>query len=384
LVLSNDLGDWTRHGKYTFMTGSGGVRIALLFVQSVENATLSYQHGWPRAFAESSLFSCTPINLAGLTFADRMDVARRLHTGRFDAIVLLHSVFSNQQNLRGSLFWALAACKVPKAYFIGNEYKLMPEKIRFCRRLGISLLITQSNDERVLALYRETLGCEVHSVPNTGIDPMIFRPISALAVRPIDIGYRSFAAAWYLGNNEKSEIAEYFTANVQRLGISVNISLDPKQRFDTAGYAAFLNSCRAQIGTEAGGDFFEITDRTRVRVNAYTGTHPETTWPEVKRMFFDSYGPSVPMRIISGRQVEAAACKTVQILFEGRYSGFFEPDIHYIPLRKDFANAEEAVSKFRDEYYCSRLTKAAFEVAMSELTYAALINKFYRALRRII
>ena len=360
------------------------LRIALLFVQSGENATLSYQHGWPRAFSESPLFDCTAINLAGRTFVDRFDVARRLHCGRYDAIILLHSVFSNQQNLRGGLFWALAACSVPKAYFIGNEYKLMPEKMRFCRRLGISLLITQSNDERVLALYREALGCAVACVPNTGVDPGIFRPLAALADRPVDIGYRSYASTWYLGNNEKTEIAEYFAGNAQRLGISVDISLDPRQRFDTTGYAAFLNRCRAQIGTEAGGDYFELTDRTRLRVNAYTDAHPGATWSEVRRLFFADYGPAVPMRIISGRQVEAAACKTIQILFDGRYNGYFEPDVHFIPLRKDFANADDAVGKLRDMGYCTRLTDAAYDVVMAELTYAALIDKFHRALRSVL
>ena len=360
------------------------LRIALLFAQSGENATLSYQHGWPRAFCESQLFSCTAINLAGLTFLDRLNVARRLHSGRHDAIVLLHSVFSNQQNLRGPLFWAIAACRQPKAYFIGNEYKLMPEKMRFCRQLGLSLLVTQSNDDRVVALYREALGCHVACVPNTGVDSTVFRPLSALTERSIDVGYRSYDSTWYLGNNEKTEIAEYFSRNAEDLGISVDISLDPGQRFDTAGYASFLNRCRAQIGTEAGGDYFELSDQTRLRVNNYTDTHPAVTWSEIRRLFFEDYGPSIPMRIISGRQVEAAACKTVQILFDGRYNGYLEPDVHFIPLRKDFANAGETVSKLRDADYCAQLTDAAYDVVMSELTYNALIKKFHRALRGVL
>ena len=357
------------------------IRIALVFYQSGENATLSYQHGWPKAFLESSLFTCTPINLARLNMVDSISVARRLHLGRFDAIVMLHSVFSNQQNLRGILFWTLVACKVPKVYFIGNEYKLMPEKMRFSRQLGISLLVTQSNDDRVMALYREALGCQVVSIPNTGIDPRIFRPQLSLEERQIDIGYRSYASTWYLGNNEKSDLAEYFISNAARLGLKVDISLDPQSRFDSDGYADFLNSCRAQIGTESGGDYFELTDYTRIKVNRYTNGHPETTWPEIKRLFFDSYGPSVPLRVISGRQVEAAACKTVQILFEGRYNGYFEPDVHFIKLNKDFANVEEVLAKLWDTSFCKRLTEASFDVTMSRLTYSALINTFYRTLR---
>jgi len=309
---------------------------------------------------------------------------RRLHTGRFDAIVLLHSVFSNQQILRGPLLWALAISKVPKAYFIGNEYKLMPEKLSFCRLLGVSLLITQANDKRVLELYKKSLGCEVACVPNTGVDLTIFTPKSSQADRFIDIGYRSFASTWYLGNNEKSEIAEFFKSNAQRLGVNVDISLDPMHRFDTVGYAAFLNRCRAQIGTEAGGDYFELTDLTRLRVNEYIDTQSEASWPEVKLKFFANYGPSVPIRIISGRQVEAAACKTVQILFEGRYNQHLEPDVHFIPLRKDFTNIDDVLIKLQNKDYCAQITAAAYDLAISEFTYPVLINKFHQALLSVI
>lgn len=360
------------------------LRIALLFVQSGENATLSYQHGWPKSFLESKLFDCTPINLAQRSFADRLAIARQLHVGRFDAIVLLHSVFSNQQNLRGMLYWALAACRVPKAYFIGNEYKLMPEKMHFCRQLGISLLVTQSNDDRVAVLYRKALGCEVTCIPNTGVDVTVFRPLRRLEDRPIDIGYRACPADWYLGNNEKTEIAEFFVSNADRFGLVTDISLDMDRRFDALGYADFLNCCRGQIGTEAGGDYFELTDKTRKLVNAYVNNHCDATWPEVEGLFFDSYGPSVPMRIISGRQVEAAACKTVQILFDGRYNNYILPDVHYIPLRKDFANADETINKLKDMTYCAKLTDNAFDVVMTELTYDSLLKRFRESIASVL
>jgi hypothetical protein len=213
---------------------------------------------------------------------------------------------------------------------------------------------------------------------------LTFSPKIALAKRSIDIGYRSYPSPWYLGNNEKVEIAECFAENAKRLGLSVDISLDPLKRFDTVGYASFLNNCRAQIGTESGGDYFELTDNTRIRVNSYINEQPKASWPEIKNLFFDGYGPSLSMRIISGRQVEAAACKTVQILFEGRYNEFFKPDVHFIPLRKDFSNIDEAVSKLKDDKFCASLTEAAFDVAMSKLTYKALIEKFYQTLHNTL
>jgi hypothetical protein len=359
-------------------------RIALLFCQSDANATLSYQHGWPRAFAGSEKFDCRLFNLSKLLFVDQLGVVRSLIGGKFDAIVLLHSVFSNQKELRGLLYQTVALAKLPKAYFIGNEYKLMPEKIAFCRNLGVSLLVTQSNDPSVLEMYRKALGCALACVPNTGFDTSIFSPVRPLRARVVDIGYRSYEGPWYLGNIEKTEIADYFLANALRLGLSVDISMDAAKRFDAKAYAIFLNSCRGQIGTESGGDYFELTDVTRNRVNAYMTANPGAAWLDVKHEFFDNYGPSIPMRIISGRQIEAAACKTVQILFEGRYNDYFRADEHFIPLKKDFSNIEDVVRKFHDDAYCERLVEKAYDVVMGELTYDRLIEKFSSELRHVL
>lgn len=359
-------------------------KIALFFVQSDDNATLSYQHGWPDAMLGSSFFECVPFNLANRTLADQMAIAKRLHLGRFDVVVLLHSVFSNQQNLRRFLLWIVALHDTPKAFFIGNEYKLMPEKIRFCKQLKIDLLITQSKDEQVSSLYRNALGCKVACVPNTGIDPKIFRPATELQNRPNVIGYRSNPSIWYMGNDEKSAITGWFQANESRIGVKVDASLSPSERFDAQGYAEFLNRCRGQFGTESGGDYFELTDRTRNKVNAYTRKYPEATWPEIKSLFFDHYGPSIPMRIISGRQVEAAACKTVQILFEGKYNDYLKPDVHYIPLKKDFSNIDDVMQKFKDDDYCRRITENAYDLVMSELTYEKLIETFSFHLESIL
>ena len=62
------------------------------------------------------------------------------------------------------------------------------------------------------------------------------------------------------------------------------------------------------------------------------------------------------------------------MLFEGGYDGYFEPDVHYIPLRKDFSNVAEAIAKLRDDETCRRLVDAAYEVAIDRLTYTRLLH----------
>jgi hypothetical protein len=84
---------------------------------------------------------------------------------------------------------------------------------------------------------------------------------------------------------------------------------------------------------------------------------------------------SVPLRIMSGRNVEAAGTGTVQVLFEGDYDGFLEPDEHYIPLRKDFADADEAMAKFKDAGTRARIAANALALAREQFTYDRLLER---------
>jgi hypothetical protein len=238
------------------------------------------------------------------------------------------------------------------------------------------MLVSQSTSPDVHALYRQRLGCAVIGIPNTGLDPSVFFPASDPDTRPIDLGYRADDVPLYLGHNERRRLAEFFIEHADRFGLRVDISLDPAQRLREREWAAFLSRCRGQLGSEAGGDYFSLDDRVRTAVLGYQREHRSVTTDEVPARFFEDVEGTVPLRIISGRHVEAAGTKTVQILFEGGYDGYFSPDVHYIPLRKDFRNADEAMAKFSDRGYCDRIAGNAYELATRELTYQRLIDRF--------
>jgi hypothetical protein len=360
------------------------LRILLVYAQDQSNATLSYQHGWPRHFQQHPRFSCQPLNLFGLSRHARLAAPFLLPARRFDAVVLLHSVFSNGCALGGAVFQAVRAVRAPKAFFIGNEYKLMPEKMGFCERLGISLLVSQSDSAQVHALYRERLGCAVAGIPNTGFDPELYFPARPRGERPIDVGYRALDSPAYLGHDERSRLAAAFRERGPALGLQVDVSLAPQDRLADAAWADFLNRCKGQLGSEAGGDFFELTDATRRQVNAFVAEHPDAPFAEVHARFFRDYRDPVPLRILSGRNVEAAGTHTVQLLLEGHYSGYLRPFEHYIPLRRDLADLEQAVAHFRDEALCARLTENAHAVVREQLTWERLIDRFDEALRRVL
>lgn len=360
------------------------ISILVLHYRSSRNETLSYQHGWPDHFRSHPRFHCTFVNLGDSGRVRQAYSRLRLRRGGFDAIVMLHSVFSNSCFLRGWLKDFVGKADVPKAFFIGNEYKLMPEKMSFCEELGVSLLVSQSESPAVHTLYRERLGCRVAGIPSGGVDARSFRANVPREDRPIDLGYRAFDSPLSLGHDERRRIADYFSSSGPRWGLVVDISLDPVDRFNQAGWAAFLNSCKGQLGIEAGTDYFELTDAIRLSINQYVDLHPEATMEKISALFFASYANPMPLRIISGRNAEAASTRTVQILFEGHYNGYFRPDEHYIPLKKDFSNAGDVIAKFRDENYCREVTENAYQLAIQELTYERLIDRFHLELTNLV
>lgn len=359
------------------------LRALVLYAASDENATLSYQTGWPRHLARHPAFDARLVNVAAPSLRDRAELRVSPWRSRYDAVVVLHSVFSNAYHLSQEMLERIAAIDAAKAYLIGNEYKLLPEKMAFCDALGIDLLVTMNHDSAAQAFYRERIGCAVVAIPSAGLDPEVFRAQTPWEQRPIDIGYRAYDAPWYLGHRERTEIAERVLEAAERRGLATDISLDPQARLREPEWAAFLNACKGQIGTEAGGDFFELTDATRLEVNAFLDAHPEASFEEVRARFFSEPRDDPPGRAISGRQVEAAATRTPQILLEGAYSGYFEAGVHYIPLRKDYSNLDEALEMLCDPGTSLPIADAAYEVAHTELTYDRLLERLSEALRAL-
>jgi hypothetical protein len=346
-------------------------------------ATLSYQVGWPAAFARHPRFDATLVDVAARG-AGRLRPLLRARRRAYEAIVVLHSVFSNEPALHGALRGVVRRHPAAKAFFVGNEYKLMPEKCAFAEELGVRLLVSQIENPKVHALYRERLGCAVTGIPGAGLEPHLFRPRTPLEQRPVDLGMRAYDEPPYFGHQDRHLVAAYFLAHEHRLGLTLDVSFDPARRFDREGWARFLDRCRGQLGAESGPDHFELTDELRRRVNAFVAEKPEASVEEVRARFFPPPEERISGRIITGRNIEAAGTKTAQLLFEGGYSGYLKPDVHYIPLRRDFANVDEAIAKLRDDAYCRDVTERAHELVHAELTYERLLDRFHGELTPLL
>lgn len=359
------------------------LRVLGLHADDASWSTLSYARSLPRAVGRHDAFVMTTINIARLSTLDRLALLACLRLRRYDAIFLFHSVFSNANHVSPRLESQIRAARTPIVFFIGNEYKLMSEKMDFAERLGVALLVTQIAQPQVEALYRRRLGCEVQFIPNATFDPGLFADARPMAERTIDIGYRAFEGPWYLGHNDRNRVAEIVAEAAAKLDLKLDISLDPNRRLADAAWQRFLGDCKGQLGTEAGTDAFELDDVTRLSVNAYCDANPQTKFEDVMVRFFPPDKPRVSGRTISSRHIEAAAARCVQLLLPGDYAGVFRPDEHYIDIARDGSNLDEALAKFADPVLCARLSAAAFEAAAEYFSESLLMKKLEMKVRDI-
>jgi hypothetical protein len=85
---------------------------------------------------------------------------------------------------------------------------------------------------------------------------------------------------------------------------------------------------------------------------------------------------------ISPRHFESVMTKTCQILVEGNYSGVLKADEHYIALKRDFSNLDEALSKLKDDSYIQAMIDRAYEdiYLSGKYTYTSFAQQLEQAI----
>jgi hypothetical protein len=224
----------------------------------------------------------------------------------------------------------------------------------FARHAKVSMLVSQSISADVHKVYSQHLNIPVIGMPVVCYNPDYFVPGPELVERPIDIGYRAFAGPAWLGHWQREDIAQAFLDHTQDR-LKLDISLQSEDRFSREQWRRFLQMCKAQLCVPAGGDFFELTDQTRLRVEAYLKEHPDATRHQLEKLFPDPAG-SVPFRVMNSRLLEAAATGTVQIMYNMQFEAPLIPDEDYLALNADHSNIEDVIRQFQDH---SRLKEVA-------------------------
>ena len=387
------------------MLAESRIRTVVLTVQYSTRS--SYYLDWAEAFAHSPLFIATTFNLFG---RDTRRAARRAIEDA-ELVVALHSCSADTLDFIRPLTAALKFRRGRFLMLVGNEYNVpwarIGEKRDFLRDTAADYVGTQLLLEAGQWLYADS-GAKVLSLPHA-LNDAVFRRDKPDPVRAIDIGGRSARYPVYIGDDERNRVLDIFAAIAPKRGLCVDI--DTNSRLDRPGWAAFLNDCRATIGSEAGSWYLERDDRTALAIREFLRVRSRSiradgflhaafrhlpyrlkTWlrslvkflplqhealddpgidfAEIKAHFF-SDRPRCPVysKAISSRHFDAAGTGTCQILVRGRYNDILKAGEHYIPLDPDMSDAHEAIERFADPAERRRIADSSYALVHDEHTY---------------
>jgi hypothetical protein len=205
--------------------------------------------------------------------------------------------------------------------------------------------------------FHETLTGYIDEVAAADLAPRI----TPHSERELDIVYRATKLPYWFGSHGqlKHRIAEIVQRRAGELGFETNISTRWEDTIFGERWLDFVMSGRATIGSESGSSVLDPRGEIQRRIRGLLAEQPDLTFEEVDAQMpsgWDSYS----FFAISPRHLEAVVTKTAQVLVEGRYSGALEPERHFIPVRRDFSNLDEALERLCDREAIEAMTERAY------------------------
>ncbi|WP_342740130.1 glycosyltransferase [Bradyrhizobium sp. B117] len=344
------------------LRGSATARTLYAHLQDF-NQRLSYVRDWRDAFCRSPVLDATVCDMNNLIHLG----ACMLRVRAYDLIVVSHVAAGDDMSLISRIAPFLAKRSCPIVVFLGNEYDLLDQKLEFCRAIDADFLCSQLPMAAAEYLYGELGGTRILAAPHA-LNPSVYFPQGAQ--RDIDVGFVGDIYWPFVGDRERTDLIEYFERHGGERGIRCDIRAGRSSRMPRGEWAAFLNRCRTLIGAESGTYYLNEKGALLDRARSYNlKQNQAASFEDVFEKFFAGVPRGVSGKSISSRHFEAIGTKTCQILIEGSYNGILKANEHYIPVRSDLSNLDEAIRALRDEAFCSEVAERAFGLAMSGHTY---------------
>jgi hypothetical protein len=311
------------------------------------------------ALTRHSRHRIRPLRLLG-------DLPDGLDLGRFDGIIIHYSLVACSDDYLSSATRArLAAFPGLKAIFIQDDYRHVDRTIAAMREIGVNVLFTIVPEREIENVYPADRLPGVIKVPTlTGYVPeaLVRRAVPAYAERPIEVGYRTRRLPAWLGElgQEKWLIGQRFLDVAERHGLRCDISWREEDRLYGDAWVRFLVSCRAVLGAESGASVCDFTGDIQLRVEAHVRQAPDTSFAELRRLYFAAEDGRIRMNPISPRCFEAAAARTLMVLYPGEYGDILRPGEHYLALNKDHSNIDDVVAVIRDPGAAQEIIDCAY------------------------
>ena len=308
-----------------------------------------------------------------------------LNLSKFDVLILHYSIYVlGDHYINPNWRHAITASPAVKIQFIQDEYRRVNEFIDRMKELGINILYTCFPEQEMEKVYPADKLPGVMKINTlTGYVPSYLenRVLDLQGRRPIDVGYRGRGEGfWWLGTlyQEKSFIGREFLHRAAKTELTCDISTREEDRIYGRRWVQFLRQCRCTLGTESGASVIDFTGQIEDQVRQYCEQHPSATFEVVRARFFKDIEGQIRMNQISPRVFESIGCGCALILFEGEYSKILTPDVHFIPLKKDFSNIENVFDKIRDRAFIREMAERSYEdiLRSGAYSYQAFISSF--------
>lgn len=298
------------------------------------------------------------------------------------AIIHFSTRLSVHEHFEEGLARAFESFNGLKVLFIQDEYEGIEIARAWMDRLKFDIVYTcvpQDSLDLVYPSYRfpitEFLPTLTGYVPE---DPILERYAKPLGERELLIAYRGrkLPAVYGALGFEKYRIGVEMKIYAGMRGLPVDIEVDNAKRIYGSAWYKFLGSARATLGTESGANVFDFDGSLNKEILRLQANDPDITFEEISANVLASHEGRVRMNQISPKIFEAIRLRTALVLFEGSYSGVVKPNLHYIPLKKDFSNIDDVLTKIQDDQCVHDLTERAYNdiVASGKFSYRTFVE----------
>lgn len=271
-----------------------------------------------------------------------------------------------------------------KIVFAQDEYDKVNNSIDFLQKANIDVLFTCVPDDQQERVYPKDKLPNLKCIQNlTGYVPynISYKETLKIKDRPVDVCYRGRDLSLRYGTLglEKKHIGEDFLKALSQDSISLitDISSNSSDRVYGDQWPVFLSSSKVMLGTESGSNLFDFDGNLEEELKDHL--NDGMTEKEILDQVIHPKEKGFHINQISPKFFESISLKTGLVLFEGSYSEILVPNVHYIPLKKDFSNIKEVSEKINDHAFLQNMVDKAYQdiIMSNEYQYSTFINNSF-------
>lgn len=261
---------------------------------------------------------------------------------------------------------SLRAFKGIKIQIIQDEYRWVNRMMTEMVYLGIDGILSLVEKHKLDEVYRHPdlkNVLKVSSLAGYVSNEWIGQDAPPTKSRSKHLIYRGNHLPAWLGHaaREKTTLTKNYLEKLSGQDLVLDISSDPDDRIYGEDWFSFMKSGKAVAGLEGGASIFDFDESAEKEVRNYLQENPSATYEQIHAACLSSIEGNVIYRMITPRSFEAISMKTVQVMYPGEYSGILEAWKHYLPMERDFSNANEICDLLRNDLFLQKMADETYE-----------------------